>query len=226
MKCCAITTMCVLSLAFSARRAVASTLLAEFSNFTSSFTYQTRDTVLPTTITFTFGFEQLPVQSPDTQEFWSIDTTAADLGNTFVADAATTAAFNSLLTSSLSLEAVPIAIKTSDGFSTPPPWEFPVSQLFTGGFTNGSSHAQADVPQLGPNFSGYHIDRVEETIVDWSITRNQNSTFNLVKGTNTVRIYGYFVGVPEPSSCLLFGAGGCSLLLWRHRRVAKSVRQN
>jgi hypothetical protein len=205
MRCQAVAILCVSTVVMLTRPAIGSTLLAEFNNFTSSYTYQTRDTVLPTTITFLFGFYEDPAPSPPNQVFWTIDTTSADIGNIFVADAATTAAFDSLLTSSVNLSYGPIGISTPIN-STPPPWQLPVSGLFTGGFTSGSSHSQADVPQLGPNFAGYHIDRVEETIVDWSITRNQ--TINLVKGTNTVRIYG---SVPEPSSCLLFGVGGCGL---------------
>jgi hypothetical protein len=131
--------------------------------------------------------------------------TTADIGQTFAADPATVSNFDRILTD----PSFPRIVDSGLGIA-PLPREALVQEFFDGPFMDDFPSMpipesfqfimKAFVPQLGPNFSGYHIRAVHQTIEGMTI-RQVNPTTFLYWGAQTIRIFGE--QIPEPATWLI-----------------------
>jgi hypothetical protein len=80
---------------------------------------------------------------------------------------------------------------------------------------------KAFVPQVGPNFSGYRITGVEQTIDGMSVRQLNPSTF-LYWGAKTIRIFGE--QIPEPATWMVLAAG-LPILFAHPNRTSSSLVQ-
>jgi hypothetical protein len=147
--------------------------------------------------------------------------TIADVGQTFAADPITLTKFNTVLTDDV------ISHTFDSGFGQPVPFHAQVDEFFDGPFMgeippthspdNPAIVMKAFVPQLGPNFSGYAITRVDQTIHGFNIDQPGGpNTFYRYWGAQTVRIYGE--RIPEPDIYLLVALGLIGFS-WRQNRL-------
>jgi hypothetical protein len=130
--------------------------------------------------------------------------TIADIGQTFAADPALLARFNDVLTTSAGARSI------DSGFGIAIPRHAGVSEFFDGPFMgefppthspdNDTFIMKAFVPQLGLNFSGYRITRLDQTIDGMSIQQTNPTTFSYW-GAHTIRIFGE--RIPEPAAVFL-----------------------
>jgi hypothetical protein len=130
--------------------------------------------------------------------------TMADVGRTFAADPATVEDFQEVFTSSGTIDIVS-SFGISGMFM-----EFIAQEFFTGPFMGefpsmptletNNVVMKAFIPQLGPNFSGYHITGVEQTIEGLSVRERFPGEF-VYWGAQTIRIFGE--QIPEPASWLV-----------------------
>jgi hypothetical protein len=165
-----------------------------------------------------FNFIFLVGASSDNVAQLSTIPTMADIGRTFTADPTTVTKFNQVLTSPGTVD---ITSTLGAGLFR----EFVAQEFFTGPFMGEFPSMpipetlqivmKAFVPQLGPNFAGYRITGVEQTIEGMSARQILPSVF-IYWGAKTIRIFGE--RVPEPASWLV---AATSLLILSGRRKPK-----
>jgi hypothetical protein len=144
--------------------------------------------------------------------------TLADIGKTYIPDAATLGRFAEVLTTSTGGRSI------DSGIGVGSPRHASVDEFFDGPFMGEfpTTHSRdnlafimkAFVPQLGRNFSGYRITHIDQTINGISMEQ-LNSTTVLYWGAQTIRIFGE--QIPEPVTAF-FVAQSLVLLAGRQKR--------
>jgi hypothetical protein len=164
-------------------------LLAELESFGNCFD------CFPTNIAFEFASFIVPVGGPFVE--WSLPVVPTDVDRTFSVPPDLLPTFNALLGN-------PAVIGVRTGFSVNNAIDR--RTVYTPAITFGTSTDVPSVtrlaPILGPNFTGYRITDITQTI-DELVIEQISSTRYRERGAHTIRIYGE--RVPEPSSLWLVG---------------------
>jgi hypothetical protein len=147
----------------------------------------------PTNIRFEFAAFVVPGGGPSVE--WSLPVVQSDVGQTFSVPPNLIPTFNSALTNIGEIGARTLFVVNNaiDG-----------GTVYTVGLTYGTQMNVPSVtrlaPILGPNFSGYRITDITQTIDELTIEQLSTNLYR-EQGAHTVRIYGE--PIPEPQSFAL-----------------------
>jgi hypothetical protein len=174
-----------------------------------------------------FNFIFLAGASSERQARLSTIPTMDDIGRTFAADPVTVAMFDDVLTDSpgtvgitshfgvsgLFREAIAQEFFTGELMGEIPPVHSPDNPAFI---------LKAFVPQLGPNFFGYRITGVDQTINGMLADEINPLTVNYW-GAQTIRIFGE--RIPEPATAMLVIMSMGIIFTWPRTTKGSLIRQ-